>query len=99
MGYELDHPKNLADWKVLKGDEGDNLPPGSPKCLFDLTEPNPEYNIDEQAPWYDDLVEELNNPEPNDRPDHFESAYRAFVNVCIEPPVSNNRVLLQGNGT
>ena len=92
MGYELDHPKNLADWKVLHGDSGDNLPPGSPKCLFDLTEPNPEYNIDKEAPWYDDLVEQLNNPEPNDRPDHFESAYRAFVNICLEPPVSKNRV-------
>jgi hypothetical protein len=88
MGYDLDHPKNLADWKVEFGDDGDNLPAGSPKCLFDLTEPNPVYNIDEQAPWYDDLVEELNNPEPNDRPDHFESAYKAFVNVCIEPPVT-----------
>ena len=36
MGYDLDHPKNLADWKVKFGDKGDNLPAGSPKCLFDL---------------------------------------------------------------
>jgi hypothetical protein len=92
MGYDLDHPKNLADWKVEFGDDGDNLPAGSPKCLFDLTEPNPEYNVEKDAPWYDDLVKDLNNPEPNDRPDHFESAYRAFVNVCIEPPVSKERV-------
>jgi hypothetical protein len=88
MGFDLDHPKNLANWKVEHGDLGDNLPPGSPKCLFDLTEPNSEYNIEKDAPWYDQLVEELNNPSPNDRPDHFESAYRAFVNVCIEPPVT-----------
>lgn len=89
MGFELDHPKNLANWKVKHGDLGDNLPPGSPKCLFDLTEPNPEYNIEKAAPWYDDLIVELNNPKPNDRPDHFESAFRAFVKICLEPPVDN----------
>jgi hypothetical protein len=88
MGYDLDHPKNLADWKVEFGDLGDNLPPGSPKCLFDLIEPSPEYNIEKDAPWYDELVEYLNDPSPNDRPDHFESAYRAFVNICLEPPVT-----------
>lgn len=88
MGYDLDHPKNLADWKVEFGDLGDNLPPGSPKCLFDLIEPSPEYNIENDAPWYEELVEYLNDPNPNDRPDHFESAYRAFVNICLEPPVT-----------
>jgi len=60
--------------------------------LFDLIEPSSEYNIEKDAPWYEELVEYLNDPNPNDRPDHFESAYRAFVNICLEPPVSKNRV-------
>jgi hypothetical protein len=87
MGFDLDHPKNLADWKVLHGDLGDNLPPGSPKCLFDLCEPHTEYVIERAAPWYTDLVECLNEPKPNDRPDHFDQAYRQFVKISLEPPV------------
>ena len=88
MGYTLDHPKNLADWKVLAGDKGDNLPAGSPKCLFDLIEPHSEYNIEKAAHWYQDLVIEMNNPKPNNRLDHFDSAYNAFISTCIEPPLS-----------
>jgi hypothetical protein len=87
MGYELDHPRNLADWKVLHGDMGDNLPPGSPKCLFDLCEPHTEFVIEKAAPWYPDLVECLNEPKANDRPDHFDQAYRQFVKISLEPPV------------
>jgi hypothetical protein len=87
MGFELDHPKNLADWKVKKGDDGDNLPPGSPRCLFDLCEPHPNYNIEQTATWFPDLIEEVNNPKPNDRPDHFDQTLRQFVNVCLEPPI------------
>jgi hypothetical protein len=87
MGFELDHPKNLSDWKVLKGDMGDNLPPGSPKCLFDLCEPNPDYNIEKAAPWYPHLIEEMNNPKSNDRPDHFEQTLRQFAKICLEAPI------------
>ena len=88
MGYELDHPKNLADWKVKHGDMGDNLPPGSPKCLFDLCEPNPDYNIEQAAPWYTELVECMNDPKVNDRPDHFENCIRQFAKICLEAPVN-----------
>ena len=87
MGFDLDHPKNLADWKVKKGDDGDNLPPGSPKCLFDLCEPNPDYNIEQTSKWYPDLIEEVNNPKPNCRPDHFDTTLRQFVKIMLEPPV------------
>jgi hypothetical protein len=87
MGFDLDHPKNLADWKVLHGDMGDNLPPGSPKCLFDLCEPHTDYVIEKVAPWYHDLVDCLNDPKINDRPDHFDQAYRQFVKISLEPPV------------
>lgn len=87
MGYDLDHPRNLADWKVLHGDAGDNLPPGSPKCLFDLCEPNPEFSIEKDAPWYPELVECLNNPDPNIRADHFDQTYRQFARIGIDIPV------------
>ena len=88
MGFELDHPKNLADWKVLHGDLGDNLPPGSPKCLFDLCEPHTELIIEKVAPWYNDLVECLEENKPNDRPDHFDITLRQFAKIMLEAPVS-----------
>jgi hypothetical protein len=87
LGYDLDHPRNLADWKVKAGDMGDNLPPGSPKCLFDLCEPNPVYCIEKDAPWYSDLVECVNNPEPNIRDDHFDTTYRQFAKIGLEIPL------------
>lgn len=87
MGFELDHPRNLSDYKVKHGDMGDNLPPGSPKCLFDLCEPHTDYIIEKAATWYDDFVECLNIPEANIRPDHFEQTLRQFAKICLEPPV------------
>jgi hypothetical protein len=87
MGFDLDHPKNLADWKVLHGDMGDNLPPGSPKCLFDLCEPNDDYNIEKVAPWFPDLVECVNDPKANDRPDHWDTTIRQFAKIALEAPV------------
>jgi hypothetical protein len=87
MGYELDHPKNLAEYKVLHGDMGDNLPPGSPKCLFDLCDANPDWNIEAVFPDFPSLLETLNNPGANDRPDHYEKALRAFAAIGIEAPV------------
>lgn len=88
MGYDLDHPKNLADWKVKHGDMGDNLPPGSPKCLFDLCEPNPDYNIEHTASWFEDLVDCVNNPKANTRHDHFDQTLRQFANIGLDAPVS-----------
>jgi hypothetical protein len=87
MGYDLDHPKNLADWKVLHGDLGDNLPPGSPKCLFDLCEPHTEYVIENAAPWYPDLVECVNNPSENIRADHFDQTIKQFAKIGLNSPV------------
>ena len=87
MGFDLDHPKNLADWKVKHGDMGDNLPPGSPKCLFDLCEPYTDFVIEKVAPWYEELVECLEENKPNDRPDHFDQTLRQFSNIMLEAPV------------
>lgn len=86
MGFDLDHPKNLADWKVKHGDSGDNLPPGSPKCLFDLCEPHTEYVIEKAAPWYPQLVECLNDPQPNIQPDHFNQTLKQFARIGLEAP-------------
>jgi hypothetical protein len=86
MGFDLDHPKNLADWKVKFGDMGDNLPPGSPKSLFDLTEPNLDYNIEKDAPWYENLVECLNEPGVNLRSDHFDQTLIQFAKVGLDSP-------------
>lgn len=87
MGFDLDHPKNLAKYKVLHGDMCDNLPPGSPLCLFDLCDANPDWNIEKVYPRYVELIEDLNNPEANGREDHYQQALRAFATVGIEAPI------------
>jgi hypothetical protein len=86
MGFDITHPKELPEFKVLHSDMGDNLPKGTPVELFDLCNPHPVYNID-KVPQHEELVECVNDPKANDRPDHFDQALRQFVNICLEPPV------------
>lgn len=83
-GHEIDHPSQLAAKKVLVGDSGDNLPPGSPIEYFDLCEAHPRYQL-EKCDWYPDLVEALNDPSPNWQPDHMKKANSALVQAGIEP--------------
>ena len=83
-GFEINHPSELAEKKVLAGDMGDNLPPGSPIEYFDLCEAHPNHNIESQL-WYDDFVEALDDPEPNWCPDHMKKANSALVRAGIEP--------------
>lgn len=85
MGYDISHPAELAEHKVLHSDMGDNLPKGTPKDLFDLCEPHPDYNID-LTPSQTALIEECNNDQANDRPDHFEKGLRAIATVGLEAP-------------
>lgn len=87
MGFDLDHPKNLSDWKVRHGDMGDNLPPGSPKCLFDLCEPNDVYSIEDCAPWYPDLEKCVNDPKSNVQDPHFDQTLKQFALIGLEAPV------------
>jgi len=86
MGFDLDHPKNLSEWKVKHGDMGDNLPPGSPKCLFDLCEPNTDFVVEKVAPWFSQLVECVNDPAPNILSDHFDQTLKQFVKINLEAP-------------
>lgn len=86
MGYEITHPSQLAEFKVLHSDMGDNLPKGTPKGLFDLCEPHPEFNVDKESVW-GELKESCNNPDANMRVDHFEQTLRQFAKICVEAPV------------
>ena len=86
MGYDITHPSELAKFKVLHSDMGDNLPKGTPIELFELCEPHSEFNID-KVPLYDALKECCNDPDPNDRQDHFEQTLRQFAKICLEAPV------------
>jgi hypothetical protein len=86
MGYDITHPAQLSEHKVLHSDMGDNLPKGTPIELFDLCEPHPEYNIDKE-PVCQELAECCNDPKVNDRPDHFEQTLRQFAKICLEAPV------------
>jgi len=83
-GHEINHPSELAAKKVLAGDMGDNLPPGSPIEYFDLCEAHHRHNI-ESLSWYDDLVGALNDPDPNWRKDHMKQANSALMKAGIEP--------------
>jgi hypothetical protein len=85
MGYDITHPSQLASFKVLHSDMGDNLPKGTPIELFDLCEPHPEFNIDKH-PVFVEFVESCNDPKANDRPDHFEQTLRQFAKIGLEAP-------------
>jgi hypothetical protein len=86
MGYDITHPSQLASFKVLHSDMGDNLPKGTPVELFDLCEPHPEYNIDKDPIW-EEMKECCNDPKANDRPDHFDQTMRQFAKISLEAPV------------
>jgi len=86
MGFDITHPRELPEFKVLHSDMGDNLPKGTPVELFDLCEAHPEYNID-KAPQHEELIECVNDPKSNDRPDHFDQTMRQFAKIMLEPPV------------
>jgi len=86
LGHDIGHPSELAAKKVLSSDMGDNLPKGTPIELFDLCEPHPTYNID-LVDRHADLVECVNDPKPNCRPDHFDQTLRQFAAIMLEPPV------------
>jgi hypothetical protein len=83
-GHEIGHPSELAAKKVVVGDSGDNLPPGSPIEYFDLCEAHPRYQI-EKCDWYAELVEALDDPTPNWQPEHMRKANSALVQAGIEP--------------
>lgn len=86
LGFDLDHPSELPKYKSLAADWGDNLPVGTPVELFDLCEPHPVYNI-EKAQQRAELIECVNDPKSNDRPDHFDNALRQFAKIMLEAPV------------
>ena len=86
MGYDITHPSQLATFKVLHSDMGDNLPKGTPIELFDLCEPHPDFNVDKESVW-EELKESCNNPDSNMREDHFEQTLRQFAKICLEAPV------------
>ena len=86
MGYDITHPSQLASFKVLHSDMGDNLPKGTPIELFDLCEPHPEFNIDKH-PVFVEFAESCNDPKANDRPDHLEQTLRQFAKICLEAPI------------
>ena len=86
MGIELGHPSELAHYKSIQGDLGDNAPPGAPIELFDLIYPHPKWNIDEVL-WTDDFKDSMNNPEPTTRHDHYEQSIRQFAKIALEIPI------------
>lgn len=86
MKVSLNHPSEMAAHKAEQGDMGDNAVKGSPIELFDLVEPHPRWNIDTLL-WTERFDEDMNNPEPNTRVDHYEQALRQFVKICLEIPI------------
>lgn len=79
MKMEISHPRELAFAKSVKGDMGDNLPPGAPVYLFDLCEPPMEWRLENYSPEkVKSFKEELSSKEPNTRADHLDRVREAF---------------------
>jgi hypothetical protein len=81
-GFDITHPRELLGVKVLVGDMGDNLPPGTPEDYFTLLEANPIFNVDE-LPQHESLVAHCNNPHPNTRVDHFFNCVEGFTGMKL----------------
>lgn len=81
----LDHPSKLAEAKVLAGDLGDNLPPGSPKEYMCLISEHPDYSIpvlfkDE----FQTLISSINVDEPNIKMAHLNESIRVMEKMGVE---------------
>lgn len=84
-GLEINHPRELVNVKTLKGDLGDNLPPGSPTDYMDLCEV-PERWMPENLIWWERcLREDLNNPEPNIQTEHYLNAKEQLNKIGALP--------------
>lgn len=82
MKKDISHPLEIFQAKHEYGELGDNLPPGAPIEYIDLSIPHPKYNI-ESLPQYPDLVQRVNDPNPNMRWDHYESANKALKKIGL----------------
>lgn len=85
MKFDISHPKDLAEHKVLHSDMGDNLPKGTPIELFDLCEPHPEFNID-STKTFQQLKTQCAIKLVNNLPEHFQKSLVAFAAVGVEAP-------------
>lgn len=75
----ISHPRELAFAKSVKGDLGDNLPPGSPIYYFDLVNPPGEWKPENYCPEKaNKFKEELLNPDPNIYTEHLQEVYGKF---------------------
>jgi hypothetical protein len=73
LKVDISHPRELAFAKALKGDMGDNLPPGSPVYLFDLVNPPDKWKLENHCPDKASLFKrDMLNPEPNNHLEHIE---------------------------
>lgn len=72
LNYSIDHPKKLIEAKIIQGDMGDNLPPGTPREYMDLTVPHPVYNIESMyRDKFNSMVEDSLDFTPNNNLDHL----------------------------
>jgi hypothetical protein len=85
LKMDITNPLEIYHAKHIYGELGDNLPPGAPIEYIDLSLPHPTYQV-EKLPDYPNLITEVNNPNPNVRTDHYESARKALRKLKIGVP-------------
>lgn len=81
----LDHPSNLVAAKVIAGDLGDNLPPGSPKEYMCLINAHEAYDISKL--FKDDfkkLIEDINVDAPNMKMEHLDESIKVMKKMGVE---------------
>ena len=85
LGFDIGHPIEIFAAKAEAGELGDNLPPGAPIEYIDLSETHPKYVL-EQCDQWDSFRENVCDPEPNYRLDHFEQSIAALRKVGVSYP-------------
>lgn len=90
LGEEISHPRELPYAKHLKGDMGDNLPPGSPIEYFDLCNVHWNHSIESLGTKYNDLARAVNDPNPNTQKEHLKQSLSMFMKSGIQIPNPEN---------
>ena len=84
--YKITKARECYDVKVVCGDAGDGLKPGSPLRLFNLYDEDCEYNFAEDTT--EAMTAALNDPNPSNRLDHLENATKFLRSLGIVAPVA-----------
>ena len=88
MGHTINHPSELVNAKVIKGDDGDNCPAGTPREYMSLIESHEKYDLEKLFPDdFTNLIADCLKPTPNNRIDHLSESIRLCKLYNINPQI------------